>query len=150
MTVDFAFGRCPAMKVASLSWSGPWNERKIRSQFERVERAILAAGGRPGRWVFREPGNRRWEVAIELKGKTGPIRGVRPKTLRASAVARVVFDPDQVSPRVIYHGLTDWLRWRRRDKEIRSVGDYREVYRANPWRNARAWAETEIQVVVRR
>lgn len=151
MTVDFAFGRTPAMRVASVAWTGPWNEKKIRSQFERVERWVRAHGARPGRWVFREPGERRWEVGVEVKGaKVRSADGVRLRKLPAGPIARVVFDPDEISPRVIYHGLTDWLRWRRREKEIRSAGEYREVYTGNPWTDARAWARTEIQVVVRR
>lgn len=150
MTVEFSFSRSPRMQVAALAWKGPWNEKKIRSQFERVERWIQQAGGRTGRWVFREPGERSWEVAIEVKGKVRASQGIRLKTLPATAVARVVFDPDLIAPHVIYHGLSDWLRWRRRAKEIRSVGGSREVYQGNPWRDKRAWARTEIQFVVRR
>lgn len=151
MTVDFSFGKSPAMRVASLSWTGPWNEKKIRAQFERTERWVRAAGGRPGRWIFRESGERRWEVSVEVKGaKPRASGGIRLRTVPAGPVARVVFDPDVVAPHVIYHGLSDWLRWRRKEKEIRSVGEYREVYSANPWSNPRAWSRTEIQVVVRR
>ncbi len=150
MTVDFSFARSPGFKVASLEWKGPWNEKKIRAQFERVERWIKDAGARPGRYVFRECGERRWEAAIEVKGTVRGSKGIRLKTLRPTSVARVVFDPEEISPRVIYHGLSDWLRWRRREKEIRSVGGSREIYPANPWRDPRAWARTEVQFVVRR
>jgi hypothetical protein len=50
---------------------------------------------------------------------------------------------------VVYHGVTDWLRWRRKEKEIKGVGAYREVYQGNPWSDRKAWSHTEIQVVVR-
>jgi hypothetical protein len=60
-----------------------------------------------------------------------------------------VFDPEVVSPRVVYHGMTDWLRWRRKEREVRSIGQYREVYPGDPWRDKNAYARTEIQVVVR-
>jgi len=150
MTVDFAWGKSPRMKVGSIGWKGPWNERKIRAQFERVERWAHKQGVRTGRWVFREPGPRRWEVAIELRGRARSSGGVRTKTFPAVTVARVVFDPDAVSPRLVYHGLSDWLRWRKKAKEIRSVGSSREVYSGNPWTDRRAWSRTEVQFIVRK
>jgi len=149
MVVDFELARSPAYRVVSIAWKGPWDERRIRARFEELERWARARHLRTGRWIFREPGTRRWEVAIEVKG---PVRGtgrVRPKTYPASRVARVVFDPEQVSPRVVYHGLIDWLRWRRRDGKIRAVGTNREIYTGNPWRDARAWSRTEVQFLVR-
>ncbi len=149
MTIDFGYAKSPALKIATVAWSGPWNEKRIRSQFERVERWVKRQGLTPGRWVFREPGERRFEVGVEVKRSVRSSDGVRVKTLPATRVAHVVFDPDAISPRVIYHGLTDWLRWQKREKEVRSVGEYREVYSGNPWRDPRAWARTDIQVVVR-
>lgn len=150
MTVDFAFGKVGAMRVAYVRWTGPWNEKKIQGQFEKVEKWIRASGARPGRWIFHEPGSRRWEAAIEVRGTARASGGIRMRTLPAASVAHVQFDPDAISPRVVYHGLTDWLRWRRKEKEIRSVGNYREVYSGNPWRDRAAWSRTDVQVVVRR
>jgi len=150
MTVDFGWGRTPKLRVASVAWKGPWKEAKIRSQFEKVERWVKARKLRTGRWIFQEPGARRWEVAIEVKGAARGSGPVRIKTLKAATVARVVFDPNVVSPRVIYHGLSDWLRWRRKEHEIRSVRSSREVYLGNPWRDAKAWARTEVQFLVRK
>jgi DNA gyrase inhibitor GyrI len=150
MVVDFKIRRAPAYRVASLSWKGPWNEARIRAQFDRVSKWALAHGLRTGKWVFREPGTRAWEVAIEVRGAAHSDGPIRVRTLPASSVASVVFDPNVVSPAVVYHGVNDWLRWRKRDKTIRSVGGYREVYDGDPWRNPKAWARTEIQVVVRK
>ena len=150
MTVDFAWGKVPSLKVASIAWTGPWNERTIRANFERLERWAKARRLRTGRWIFREPGERRWEVALELRGQARGGDGVRIQTLPAATVARVVFDPEEVSPRLVYHGLSDWLRWRRREKEIRSVVSSREVYSGNPWTDRRAWARTEVQFIVRK
>jgi hypothetical protein len=149
MTVDFEFARSPTYRVVSVSWKGPWSERRIRTEFERLARWAKERKLRTGLWIFREPGERSWEVAIEVKGHARSEGSIRAKTLRAVRVARVVFDPDVVSPRVVYHGLSDWLRWRRREKKIRSVGSTREVYRGNPWTDAKAWAGTEVQFVVR-
>ncbi len=149
MTVDFAFRRAPAYRVASISWKGPWSESKIRSNFARIVAWAKKNRLRTGKWIFREPGERAWEVAIEIRGRARSSGGIRLKTFRASRVASVTFDPDLVSPAVIYHGITDWLRWRRKEKKIRSVGAYREVYDGDPWSSSKAWARTNVQVVVR-
>lgn len=150
MTVDFSFRRAPAMHVAAIAWKGPWSEAKVRANFGRVAAWAKANGLGTGKWVFREPSEREFEVAIEVRGRALSGGGVRLKTYPAATVASVTFDPDLVSPRVVYHGVTDWLRWRKREKEVRSVGQYREVYAADPWRNPKAWAQTNVQVVVRR
>ena len=149
MTVDFAFRRAPAFRVASIAWKGPWSEAKVRSNFSRIEAWAKAHRLRTGKWIFREPDERSFEVAIEIRGSAPAHRGIRLRTYPASRVASVTFDPEVVSPAVIYHGITDWLRWRRKEKKIRSVGVYREVYDDDPWRNAKAWARTTVQVVVR-
>ncbi len=137
------------MRVAAIAWTGPWSEARIRAQFGRLETWARAQRVRTGRWVFREPGTRRWEVAIELRGTARGSGEVRVKSYPAARVARVVFDPEEVAPRVVYHALSDWLRWRRREKEIRSVGPSREVYSGNPWTDRRAWSRTEVQFQVR-
>jgi len=150
MVVDFRLTKAPRYRVASLAWKGPWNERKIRAQFGRIATWARRSGVRTGKWIFREPGDRAWEVGIEIRGTARARAPFRMRTYPASAVVSVVFDPDVVSPSVVYHGVNDWLRWRRRDKTIRSVGSYREVYDGDPWRDAACWSRTEIQVVVRR
>jgi len=149
MTVDFEFGRAPAMRVASIAWKGPWSEARVRQKFETIERWAKAHKVATGRWIARWPGDNRYEVAIEVKG---PARGdgtIRLRSVRATRVARVIFDPDVVSPRVVYHGLSDWCKWRRRDKKIRAVTGTRELYPGNPWRDPKAWARTEVQYLVR-
>ena len=150
MVVEFRLKRTPAMRVASLSWKGPWNERRIRAQFGRLVAWARSRRLRTGQWIFREPANRTWEVALEIRGAARSDGPIRVRTYPAATVASVVFDPAAVSPAVVYHGITDWLRWRRKDKTIRSVGTYREVYRADPWRHPAAWARTDVQVVVRK
>ncbi len=149
MTVDFRFRRMPALRIAWHRWSGPWKDARVRAEFGRLERSVRAAGLRPGRWVLLEPSMGSYIAGIEVRGTVPRGAGLRLRTLPATRVASVEFDPDAVSPRVIYHGLTDWLRWRRKDRSIRSVGMYREVYRADPWKDQKAWARTEVQVVVR-
>ena len=150
MTVDFSWGRSPAIRVAAIAWTGPWNEKKIRAQFERIDRWAREQRVRTGRWFFREPGTRKWEVAIELKGNARAARPIRLRTMPRATFARVTFDPEVVSPRVVYHGLSDFLRWRRKEHEIRSVLSTREVYAGNPWTDRRAWARTEVQFLVKK
>jgi DNA gyrase inhibitor GyrI len=150
MVVDFRLKRVASFRVASISWKGPWNERRIRSQFDRVAGWAKGHGLRTGKWIFREPGSRRWEVSIEIRGAAKSEGPVRIRTMPAATVASVVFDPKVVSPAVVYHGVTDWLRWRKKDKTIRAVGAYREVYDGDPWRRPASWARTDVQVVVRK
>lgn len=150
MTVNFALKRAPAYRVASLRWKGPWSDARIHRQFDAVLRWARARGLITGKWIFREPAERTWEVAIEVRGRARSEGPIRLKTYPASEVASVVYDPKVVASELVYHGLSDWLRWRRRDKTVRSVGTYREVYEGDPWRDARAYARTEVQFVVRR
>ena len=149
MTVDFGFKRVSSMRVASVTWKGNADEKRIRREFEGLDRWIRDHRLHSGRWVFLEPGERRWTVAIEVKGKGRGDSKVRLRTFPASRVAWVTFNPDQVSARVIYHGLNDWLRWRRKDGTVKRVVASREVYDANPWKNSSAWERTEVQFTVR-
>lgn len=149
MTVDFVLKKSPSLRVAAIRWKGPYSESQIRKRFAAIEKWARARKIRTGRWVFREPGDRTWDVAIEVRGPARSEGRVKVQTLRACMVASVTFDPEVVSPRVVYHGLSDWLRWRRKEKKVRSVVSTREVYPGDPWKDARAWSRTEIQFVVR-
>ena len=150
MVVDFQIVRSPSYRVAALRWKGPWSDARIHRQFLAVEAWARRKGLRTGAWIFREPAERTWEVAIAVRGTARSEGSFRIRKYPASSVARVVFDPDVVSSAVIHHGLVDWLRWRRRDRTIRSVGAYREVYLGDPWKDKKAYAHTEVQFLVRR
>jgi len=160
MTVDFEIRKAPEYKVATRTLTGAWpGDKALRSEFEKVQAWAKEKGLRTGKWFFREFGDDetpdakwRWEVGVELRD-TGPVRGGKGfvmKTLPSSSVATVTFDPDKVSPRVIYHGLADWLRHREKAGEYKVAGPYREVYLANPWTSKQAWAHTGVQVPVKR
>ncbi len=149
MTVDFRFRKAPKYRVAGLRWKGPWSEAKIRSNFRRVAAWAKRRGLRTGVWIFREPGKRQWEVLVEVAGSARSEGRIRLRTLSASRVASVVFDPDVVSATVVYHGLNDWLRWRRKDGAVKRVGSFREVYTGDPWSDPKVWARTEVQAEVR-
>lgn len=149
MTVDFKFRRAPAYRAAVISWKGAWSDARVRAKFYTVARWARAHGLRTGSWLFFEPDERSFMVGIEVQGKAKSDGAVRIKKFPSTRVASVVFDPDVISPAVVYHGVTDWLRWRKKERKVRSVGTYREVYTDDPWRNKRAYARTEVQVVVR-
>lgn len=138
-TVDVEVRRAPAVRTIRAEGKGPWNELRIRTEFERLARWASSRKLRTGRWV----------VAIEVWGTVRGEAAVRVRNLPASRVASVRYDPDLASPRVIYHGLTDGLRWRKKDGSIRRAGVDREVYEENPWTRAKARSRSEIQVLVR-
>jgi len=122
VTVDFVLKRAPAYRVASVRFTGPYKETRIRSEWEGVARWAKAHGLRTGKWFFSEDGagpRYRFEVAIEVRGKAKSDGKVHLRTFAASPIASVRFDPDVVSARVVYHGLSDWLRWRKKDKTIK-------------------------------
>ncbi len=151
MTVDFAMKRAPKYRVASIRWVGPYQESRLRSEWDAIAKWAKAKGLRTGKWFFSEDGSGpryKFEVAIEVSGKAKSEGRIHLRTLPASPIATVTFNPEEVSARVIYHGLNDWLRWRKKDKTIKRVRTYREVYSGNPWKDAKAWSKAEIQVLV--
>lgn len=150
MVVDFVFKRTPAYRVATLSRTGGWNEKKLRDQFRTLAAWARKNHLRIGRWIFYEPNERTFVAALEVKGRAKGEGRIRLRTLPAATVASVTFNPDEIEPEVIYHGLMDWLRWRKRAKEIQSVGMAREVYTGDPWSGPKIWARTDVQFVVKR
>ena len=150
MVVDFELRKAPSYRVAAIVRVGPWKEDNLRSEFRELTAWAKQQRVPTGRWIFYHKGDHRWEACLEIKGRAEATGRIRLKTLPATYVARCIFDPDAIADRVIYHGLSDWTRWRRRYKEIRSVGGSREIYSADPWSDARAWANCEVQFLVRK
>jgi DNA gyrase inhibitor GyrI len=150
MTVDFAFGKAPAYHVAILRHKGAWSEDVCRPEFRRLVAWAKANHLKTGKWIFCGTGEGAFDACLEIRGTAKATGGIRLRTMPATPVARVRFDPDVVSPRVVYHGLNDWLRWRKKEKEIRKVVSTREVYDDDPWTNKQAWKHTTVEYVVRR
>jgi hypothetical protein len=150
MVVDFVLKRVPSYRVASIVRVGSWKEDNLRPEFRELVRWARKQGVRTGRWIFFERDHDRWEACLEIRGPARAEGRIRLKTLPATDAAAVVFDPDEISSRVVYHGLSDWTRWRKKTKEIRSVTAVREVYSGDPWRDAKAWAGCEVQFLVRK
>lgn len=151
IVVDFTLKRTPKYRVASVRFVGPYKESRIRAEWEGVAKWAKAKGLRTGKWFFSEGGagpKYRFEVAVEVRGAAKSQGKIHLRTFPASHAASVTFNPDQVSPRVVYHGITDWLRWRKKDKTIKRARSYGEVYDGNPWTDSKAWSRTEVQVLV--
>jgi hypothetical protein len=147
--IAFELAKSPSMRLASLAWDGAWSESRIHGQFRKLASWARQHRLKTGRWVMEEGGTTDFVVGIEVRGSAPLPNGARWRTLPATRVGRVIYDPDVVSPEVIYHGLSNWLRWRRKEGTIGGIGHYREVYRGDPWTNASAWSHTETQLVVR-
>lgn len=151
MPVDFALKRAPKFRVACLERKGPWRSDLLRAEFGQLRRWAKVQHLRVGRHIFYEHSFTHWEACLEIHGRAPTPSGpIRIKTLPAASVAYIVFDPDRIAPRVIYHGMIDWLRNRRKDGRIGSVQAVREVYAADPWTDAKAGARAEVQFLIRR
>ena len=151
MAVDFAIKTTLKYRVVSVRFVGPFNERRIRSEWERLAKWAKTKRLNTGKWFFSEEDAGkayRFDLSIEVRGRVKGEGKVRVRTFPASPIATVTFDPDVVAARVIYHGLSDWLRWRKKDKTIKRTRTWREVYSGNPWTDKKAWSHTEIQVLV--
>ena len=161
MLVDFKIKKFSGCRVASITYVGPYREGgdMMREEFNQIVKWAREKGVRTGRWFFFAmldeseipDKKRRWEAAIEVKGAKAEAQGgIQFRELPDQLVASVTFDPEKVSPRVIYYGLEGWLEQLRKDREYKSAGTTREVYTRDPWRSARAWANVEVQVPVKK
>ena len=151
VAVDFAIKKTPRYRVVSVRFVGPFNEKRIRTEWERLAKWAKMKRLSTGKWFFSEEDAGkayRFDLSIEVRGRVKGEGKVRVRTFPASPIATVTFDPDVVAARVIYHGLSDWLRWRKKDKTIKRTRTWREVYSGNPWTDRKAWSHTEIQVMV--
>jgi effector-binding domain-containing protein len=150
MLVDFVLKRVPSVRVASIVRVGPWKEDNLRTEFGELTRWAGRRRLTTGRWIFLERDRSRWEACLEISGDAPTEGRIRRKTLPATSVASVTFDPDQTSSRIVYHALRDWTRSRARDGTIRAVTAIREIYSGDPWRDKCSWASCEVQFLVRR
>jgi DNA gyrase inhibitor GyrI len=148
MVVDFQVKRTPSYRVVSLQRKGPWKKDNLRAEFRTLQAWAKKRGLKTGKWIFYERTASTWEACLEIQGAAEAEAPIRVKEIPAVTVASVVFDPEEVSSRVVYHGLVDWLRWRRKEGAIKRVLESREVYDGDPWSDRRAWARADVQFVV--
>ena len=160
MTVDIVIRKEPGYTVISRSFVGPYTGTDmLKDQFREVYGWIERNGLKSGKWFFCElddpdtpEGSRRWEACIEVHGRTKAKlpRGLERKELPPQLVASVIFDPDQVATRLVYHGLEGWLQWRTKFGEYEEAGATREVYPGDPWTDREALANVDVQVPIRK
>lgn len=156
MFVDIIVKNEPSHRVASIQFIGSFSgENHLRKEFNELVAWAKAMKVRTGKWIFVEVDGfeagkqRRWEACIEIKDAAKSDGRVMVKNLPLQKVASVKFDPEEVSSRLVYHGIEGWLHWRERFHELKSSGpSKREIYSANPWTNARAWKRAEVQFPV--
>jgi len=155
MVVDIKLKQVPSYTVASLIHYGPHEPNMFRNEFNQLVKWAKKNKLRTGKWVMRwldEPGHKpsskiRSEACIEIKGKARTEGNIMIKRFPKHTVLSVVFDPEKVSPRLVYSGIYGWIRY---SKFEATDGPPREVYTANPWSNSYAWANAEVQVPVKR
>ncbi|MCL4346680.1 MAG: GyrI-like domain-containing protein [Candidatus Thermoplasmatota archaeon] len=152
MVVDFRIRHVPAYTVAFSTNEAKYSDRAIRLSFEKLEKWILSKGIRTGKWIFIERSyendKAKWDACIELKRRTRGSGGVKVRVLPPSDVVSVKFNPDEVSSSIIYHAISDWARWRKKDGTISRTGNFRELYDGNPWKDREAWQSMEVQLMV--
>ena len=154
MTVDIEIKRVPAYKVASLERTGPEGGEPLRREFRELESWAKKSKARTGKYIFqffeagRTPDRYRFEACLEVRGNPKSEGKIKVKELPKLTVASVKFNPDKVSPRLVYNGVYGWLKENEDYKE--STNYSREVYPKNPWNSSWAWARAEVQVPVER
>ena len=160
MVVDIELKREKSYNVISTQYVGAYTgENMLRKEFNLLVKWAKKNHVKLGKWFFTEidgpdtvEDKRRWEASIEVKGKlTAQLpEEIVQKKISAQLVASVVFDPDEFSSRLVYHGLECWLDWRKKYHELEEDGPTREVYVDNPWTSKKAWSNLDVQVPVKR
>ena len=125
-----------------------------RSEFTELLRWAKKRRLRIGKWIVyfidewgKKPERQRRSVAcLEVRGRAEPEGRIKLMTLPSQKVASVTFNPDKVADQLVYHGIEGWLQYR----PFKEAGPSREVYIASPWTSRRAWANTEVQVPLKR
>ena len=155
MVVDIKIKQVPSYTVASLIHYGPHGPNMFRTEFDRLVKWTKKNKLQTGHWIMRwideygsKPASKvRSEACLEIKGKARTNGKIRIKKFPKHTVVSVVFDPEKVSPRLVYSGIYGWIRYSNFEA---TDSPSREVYAGNPWTNPRAWANREVQVPVRR
>ena len=150
MAVDIEIKRTPSYKVAYLVRVGSGSSEPLRREFQELERWAKKSRVKTGKYIFhffetgRTPDRYRFEACLEIKGNPKPEGEIKIRKLPQLTVARVRFNPEEISPRLVYSGIYGWLS---DNDDYRGSGGYsREIYSGNPWTHSQAWADIEVQV----
>ena len=151
MAVDIKVKNSPSYKVASLERTGGEGSEPLRSEFKQLEKWAKKAKVKTGSYIcyFHEmgktPDRYRFEACLEISGNPESEGKIKIKELPKTPVASVKFNPEKISPRLVYNGVYGWLG---ENDEGYKVSDTfsREIYPGNPWTSSWAWSRAEIQV----
>ena len=151
MAVDIKIKNSSSYKVASLERTGRGGSEPLRQEFRDLEKWAKKAKVKTGSYICyfyetgRTPDRYRFEACLEISGNPQPEGKIKIKELPKISVASVKFNPDKISPRLVYNGVYGWLG--ENDEGYKEAGPFsREVYPGNPWTSSWAWNRTEIQV----
>jgi len=153
--VDFKVKTAPGYNVAYLiHFGGYLGQSMWRSEFTQLERWAKNRKLRTGKrimyfidkWGERPNKKRRSVAALEIKGKAKLEGKILIMKLPRQKVVSISFDPNKVSSDLVYHGLESWLE----SCNYKQTGRSRELYNDNPWTNADAYANCEVQVPIKR
>jgi effector-binding domain-containing protein len=155
MVVDFRIKVAPSYSVAYIIHIGGYTGPNMwRREFSQLTRWAKKRRIRTKRWIVffidewgKKPNSKRRSAAcLEIEGKAEPEGKIGLMKLPKQRVVSVTFNPDRVSDSLVYHGIEGWLQYR----PFKESGPSREVYIGSPWTNARAWANCEVQVPIKR
>jgi len=155
MAAEIKVKRAPTYKVASIMRVGAYKANMLRSEFSQLTKWANKKRLGTGKWILYfidEPGGRRpmnklrSEACLQIKGRAVNDGKITVKKLKAQKVAYVTFNPNVVSPMLVYSGIYGWLEY----AGYKEAGLAREVYAGNPWTNTRAWANAEVQVPIKK
>jgi effector-binding domain-containing protein len=151
MVVDIKVKGTPSYKVASIERSGGEGSEPLRREFQELEKWAKKSKVKTGKYFCyfyeagRTPDRYRFVACLEIRGKPKPEGKIKIQELPKLTVASVKFNPEKVTPRLVYNGVYGWLS--ENDEGYKTAGSFsREVYPGNPWTSSWAWARAEIQV----
>ena len=151
MAVDIKIKKTPSYKVASLERTGGEGSEPLRREFQDLEKWAKKSKVKVGKYLCyfyeagRTPDRYRFEACLEIRGNREPEGKIKIKELPKLTVASVKFNPEKVTPRLVYNGVYGWLG--ENDEGYKVAGSFsREVYPGNPWTSSWAWNRAEIQV----
>ena len=151
MAVDIKVKNTPSYKVASLERVGGMGSDPLRGLFQELEKWAKKSKVKTGKYIChfyesgRTPENYRFEACLEIRGNREPEGKIKIKELPKMTVASVKYNPEKVSPRLVYSGVYGWLK--ENDEGYKEAGSFsREIYPGNPWTSTWAWSRAEIQL----
>jgi DNA gyrase inhibitor GyrI len=155
MRVDFKVKVAPSYNVAYILHRGPYTGQNMwKSEFNQLVKWARKHKLRTGKWIMYfldkwdiKPEKERRSVAcLEIRGKAKSEGKIQTMKIPSQRVVSVTFDPNKISPDLVYYGIEAWLQYCPYKQAARS----REVYNDNPWTNPRAYANCEVQVPLKR